>query len=164
MREDLIAKRDLERERKLKKILIHIENQLDLGKTEEDLKKEFAEANSLVTSDGIVNEYVMRYYYGWTSMDGLVGELTINVPQIGEIREDEFREFVIWFRKIINDEIILEGMDFEYFSNYYDTFFRVNFRGYEDLSSDIYGGKDIEEMVIKLLDSYNNGNKNVILL
>lgn len=77
MKEYLRIHRDIDRENTLKVLIEEIEELLDNG-NDELVKEKMEKANTLVTADGrILDEYAVRYYYSWTDLEGLVGELTI---------------------------------------------------------------------------------------
>lgn len=65
--------------------------------------------------------------FNWRQLDGLVGELMMKVPQVDNIEKTDLIELIYWMRKIILDEEELEGIDYEYFDNYYRSFFELNF-------------------------------------
>ena len=110
MKEYLRIRRDIDRENTLKALIEEIEELFDAGNdelAEEKMKK----ANALVTADGrMLDEYAVRYYYSWTDLEGLVGELTINVPKIERIEAQDLEELIVWMRKVIADEETLEKL------------------------------------------------------
>lgn len=60
--------------------------------------------------------------FNWRQLDGWVGELMMKVPQVDNIEKTDLIELIHWMRKIISDEEELEGIDYEYFDNYYRSF------------------------------------------
>lgn len=164
MRDEFIVKRDYEREEKLKNILLDLESRLDNGEDERTLSDKFAEANMLVSTEGrIIDANLITYYYEWTSMEGLVGELTMSVPRITDFDKSELVEFITWLRKVIHDEISLEDIDFEYFTNFYHLFFEINFPYDDTLFDDVFGDMEVDALVDKMITSVQE-KKNVIYL
>ena len=161
MKEYLKIKRDIDRENTLKELIEEIEDLLD-NENEELLKEKIAKANMLVTVDGrILDEYIIRNYYSWTDLEGLAGELTINVPNIEQIDTQDLEELIIWMRKVIADEEPLEDIDYGYFDNYYREFFSKNFPNGEDAYEAIFMECEVQE-VIDIV--YQEKENNVILL
>ena len=90
-------------------LLRQIEKENDIKKIPAEKYDELAEekmtkANALVTADGrMLDEYAVRYYYSWTDLEGLVGELTMNVPKIERIEAQDLEEFDLLEKHIINN-------------------------------------------------------------
>ena len=119
-------------------------------------------ANALVTADGrMLDEYAVRYYYSWTDLEGLVGELTMNVPKIERIEAQDLEELIVWMRKVIADEETLEDIDYGYFDNYYREFFLKNFPNGEEAYEAIFEECKVQE-VIDI--AYQEKDSDVILL
>lgn len=119
MKEYLRIRRDIDRENTLKALIEEIEELFDAG-NDELAEEKMTKANALVTADGrMLDEYAVRYYYSWTDLEGLVGELTMNVPKIERIEAQDLEELIVWMRKVIADEETLEDIDYGYFDNYY---------------------------------------------
>ena len=161
MKEYLRIQRDIDRENTLKVLIEEIEELLDAGNAEL-LEEKMAKANTLVTADGrILDEYAVRYYYSWTDLKGLVGELTINVPKIEHIETQDLEELIIWMRKVIAGEETLEDIDYGYFDNYYRQFFLKNLPNGEKAYEAIFEECKVQE-VIDI--AYQEKEYNVILL
>ena len=147
MKEYLKIQRDINRENTLKVLIEEIEELLDAG-NDEMVEEKMTKANTLVTADGrILDEYAVRYYYSWTDLEGLVGELTINVPKIERIEAQDLEELIIWMRKVIDDEETLEDIDYEYFDNYYREFFLKNFPNGEEAYEAIFEECNVQEVI-----------------
>ena len=163
MREGLYPKRDLEREKRLVDLISKIESRLDLIEDEklvEELSSEFKEANSLITTEGrIIDIETVRYYYQWTSLEDLAGELTLNVKKVPDITKEELAEIIDYYRKvIITNEIVPDDYSFSYFESFYHDFFEMNFPSFENLEDMIYeeiGSKELADLV------FNAGGNNV---
>lgn len=161
MKEYLRIQRDIDRENALKILIEEIEELLDAG-NDELVEEKMKKANTLVTADGrILDEYAVRYYYSWTDLEGLVGELTINVPKIEHIEEQDLEELIIWMRKVIAGEEPLEDINYGYFDDYYREFFLKNFPNGEDAYEAIFEECKVQE-VIDI--AYQEKEDNVILL
>ena len=161
MKEYLKIQRNIDKENKLKELIEEIEELLDTG-NDELVEEKLEEANTLVTAYGkILNEYMVRYYYSWTDLDGLAGELTINVPKIDHIEEQDLEELIIWMRKVIFNEETLEDIDYGYFDHYYREFFLKNFPNGEEAYEAIFEECRVQE-VIEL--AYQEKENNIILL
>lgn len=103
----------------------------------------------------------MKYYYSWTDLEGLVGELTINVPKIEHIEAQDLEELIIWMRKVIAGEETLEDIDYGYFDDYYREFFLKNLPNGENAYEAIFEECKVQE-VIDI--AYQEKDSNVILL
>ena len=161
MKEYLKIHRDRDRENALKVLVEEIEELLDTS-NEELVEKKLAKANILVTADErVLDEYAVREYYSWTDLDGLVGELTVNVPKLEHIDVEDLKELVEWMRKVIAEEETLEDIDYEYFDNYYHEFFLKNFPNGEEAYEAIFEECSVQE-VIEIAYEENDGD--VILL
>ena len=161
MKEYLKIHRDRDRENALKALIEEIEALLDTS-NEELVKEKLAKANTLVTADErVLDEYAVREYYGWTDLDGLVGELTVKVPKLEHIDVEDLKELVEWMRKVIAEEESLEDIDYEYFDNYYREFFLKNFPNGEEAYEAIFEECTVQK-VIEIAYEENDGD--VILL
>lgn len=161
VKEYLRIQRDLERENALKVLIEEIEELLDSG-NDELVEEKIEKANTLVTTDGrVLDEYAVRYYYSWTDLEGLVGELTLNVPKLEHIEAQDLEELIVWMRKVIADEEPLKDVDYGYFDNYYREFFLKNFPNGEDAYEAIYEDCKVQQ-VIDI--AYQEKENNMILL
>lgn len=168
MREGLYPKRDLEREKRLVELISKIESRLDLVEDEklvEELSSEFKEANSLITTEGsIIDVELIRYYYQWTSLEDLAGELTLNVKKVPDITKEELAEIIDYYRKvIITNEIVPDDYSFSYFEGFYHDFFEMNFPSFENLEDMIYEEIDSKKLADLVFNAGGN-NVNVIYL
>ena len=160
MKEYLRIQRDIDRENTLKVLIEEIEELLDAG-NDELVEEKMTKANTLVTADGRrLDEYAVRYYYSWTDLEGLVGELTINVPKIEHIEAQDLEELIIWMRKVIAGEETLEDINYGYFDNYYREFFLRNLPNGEDAYEAIFEECKVQEVI----DIAYQEDSNVILL
>ena len=168
MREGLYPKRDLNREKRIIELIEKIEGQLDLiddEKLVEVFKSEFKEINSLITTEGrIVDLETIRYYYQWTSLEDLAGELTLNVKRVEDINREELKDIIDYYRKVvITEEIVPDNYNFSYFEGFYHIFFEINFPSFQDLENMIYGDIGSSELADLVFNSGGN-NVNVICL
>ena len=147
MKEYLRIQRDIDRENTLKALIEETEALLDTG-NDELMEEKIAKANTLVTAYGrILDEYAVRYYYTWTDLEGLVGELTINVPKLEYIEAQDLEELIIWMRRVISGEETLEDIDYGYFDNYYREFFMKNFPNGEDAYEAVFEECKVHEVI-----------------
>ena len=147
MKEYLRIRRDIDRENTLKALIEEIEELFDAG-NDELAEEKMTKANALVTADGrMLDEYAVRYYYSWTDLEGLVGELTMNVPKIERIEAQDLEELIVWMRKVIADEETLEDIDYGYFDNYYREFFLKNFPNGEEAYEAIFEECKVQEVI-----------------
>ena len=161
MKEYLRIRRDIDRENTLKALIEEIEELFDAG-NDELAEEKMTKANALVTADGrMLDEYAVRYYYSWTDLEGLVGELTMNVPKIERIEAQDLEELIVWMHKVIADEETLEDIDYGYFDNYYREFFLKNFPNGEEAYEAIFEECKVQE-VIDI--AYQEKDSDVILL
>lgn len=166
MREELYPRRDLEREKRLIDLISKIESRLDLVDDEklvEELSSEFEEANSLVTVEGrIIDVCLIRYYYQWTSLEDLAGELTLNVKRVDDITKEELAEIIDYYRKvIITNEVVPDDYSFSFFEGFYHDFFKKNFPSFENLENMLYEEISSSELADLVFNSGGN-NVNVI--
>ncbi len=147
MKEYLRIQRDIDRENTLKLLIEEIEELLDTG-NDELVEEKIAKANTLVTAYGrSLDGDTVRYYYSWTDLEGLVGELTINVPVIERIEAQDLEELIIWMRKVIAGEETLEDINYGYFDDYYREFFGRNFPNGEDAYDAIFEEYKVQEVI-----------------
>ncbi len=153
MREEFKIHRDLILEKKLKELIKDLENIIDTA-DQKTLEEKFAKANSLIqTRERVLDEYTVQYYYSWTSLDGLVGELTLDIPKVEDIEKEDLKELICWMRKIISKEETLEGVDYEYFDNFYRGFFNKNFVNGEEAYSAIFEDVSVDDVIEIAYDS-----------
>lgn len=116
LREDLIPSRDIEAENKLKELILEIENRMaDAGNTEELIEEKLKEAGKYIKAkDRVLDLTVIEQYDSWTDLDGLVGELTMQVPTGVQLAEDELSELIEYLRNTLVDAEPDGDMDYKY--------------------------------------------------
>ena len=168
IREELIPKRDTDTERKIKNIIFEIEDVLEDETKKEFIERKLEEANELIKSkDRILDLYTVEYYYSWTSLDGLVAELTLKVPDKIELSQEEMEELLTHIQEnIINAEVVDSSddealVDFEFSMNFYHEYFGNNYS--LELFDELFDESvDIKLLANKLINFKRSNN--VILL
>lgn len=156
LREDLIPSRDIEAENKLKELILEIENRMaDAGNTEL-MEEKLKEAGKYIKAkDRVLDLTVIEQYYSWTDLDGLVGELTMQVPTGVQLSEDELSELIEYLRNTLVNAEPDGDMDYKY--NFYRNFFEENFPE-NDEAFDMIFEEDIsvEDIVRELIYRIDN--------
>ena len=134
VRRDLLP-RDKEKDKaELKAIIEKIEELMYDPKNEAQVSELLKKASGYVTApDRVLDRIVVEQYYSWTSLDGLVDELTVAVSKVPNISREDFAALAQW----IADAITNKTKDVEELDNYYHSFFELNFPHIEDI--DIFG-------------------------
>lgn len=156
IREELIPKKDEKLAEKLKNIILEIEEVL-----EEDCKKTFVEKkieelNQLLEpGKRTVGIYEIQYYYSWTSLDGFVNNLALQVPSKIELSEEEIVDLILYIQ-----ENLIKATDVEeYVFDFYYEYFCNNYS--EEIYDEIF--KD-NVNVVELAKKMKNFKKSVIVL
>lgn len=134
IREDLIPHRDKEAEKQLKALIKKIEKLMDKPKnqaTVEELLKKAAEY--VKVPDRVLDLTVIEQYYSWTDLDGLVGELTVEVPKLSDISKEDFVALAQYISDVLAQTSKTRKItDFEYLEDYYTRFFELNYPEIKD--------------------------------
>lgn len=152
LREDLIPSRDIEAENKLKELILEIENRMaDAGNTEELIEEKLKEAGKYIKAkDRVLDLTVIEQYDSWTDLDGLVGELTMQVPTGVQLAEDELSELIEYLRNTLVDAEPDGDMDYKY--NFYRSFFEENFPENDEAFDMIFEeAMSVEDIVRELI-------------
>ena len=134
-------------------------NTKERWKTGEGIKKiilEIEEINQLLESrKRTVNIYAIENYYSWTSLDGFVGNLALQIPQKIELSEEEIIDLILY----IQDNLIKSTDVEEYKFDFYYEYLINNY------SEEIYNEIFMENVkVSELARKMKNFKKSVIAL
>lgn len=149
IREDLKPHPDREAESQLKSLIKEIETLLNEPAEDSTVGEKLKEASRYVKApDRVLDQSVIENYDSWTDLDGLAGELTMEVPRLTDISKEDFKSLVGWIREVIETQET-GGIRFDYWMNFYTTFFELNFPDVEevDLFDEICEGTPLEELV-----------------
>lgn len=126
LRADFMPMRDIEAENKLKELILEMEDRIDDAGSAEFMEEKLKEAGKYIKAkDRVLNATVIEQYESWTDLDGLVEELTMQVPAGVQLSEGELLELIEYLRKtLVNAE---PDGDMEYKYNFYRNFFEENF-------------------------------------
>lgn len=128
MRDCLRPHRDLEAETQLKTVILQIQSLMYEPENRAAVEKLFEDAAKLVKApDRVLDLAVVENYEDWTDLDGLVGELTMDVPEVPDISREDLCEIVQEMRAVIGQNQAPDNISLEYWSNFYREFFAVHF-------------------------------------
>lgn len=150
MKDCLKPHRDLEAEAQLKAKIRRIEDLLSGSEDRAAIEETLREAARLVkTPNRVLNLTVIEEYESWTDLDGLVGELTMEIPVLPEFSKEDFISVVEWIREIIENDRPSEEVPLDYWMSFYREFFVLNFPGTagDDLFDEIFEDTSLEELV-----------------
>lgn len=156
VREELIPKKDEKLARKLKNIILEIEEVLEEDSKKAFVEKKIEELNQLLESGKrTIGIYEIEYYYSWTSLDGFVDNLALQVPPKIELSEEEIVDLILYIQ-----ENLIKATDVEeYVFDFYHEYFCNNY------SEEIYGEIFKEDVnVEELAKKMKNFKKSVIVL
>lgn len=99
--------------------------------------------------------YTIEYYYSWTSLDDLVGSLTIRVPEKIELSEEEYVELILYIQYNLIKAANAEEYKFDFYYQYFNNNYSIEIR------NEIF----IENVdVMELAKKMKNFQKDVIAL
>lgn len=156
IREELIPKKDKEIEKALKTIILEIEDALGDNNKQIFIEKKIEEANKLLeASNRTIDIYTIENYYSWTSLDGFIGNLALQIPQKIELSEEEIIDLILY----IQDTLIKSEDVEEYKFDFYFEYFINNY------SEEIYNEIFMENVnVTELVRKIKNFQKSVITM
>ena len=151
MKDCLKPHRDLDAEKRLKSIIEEIESLMCDPKNNSTIENKLKEAAQLIKAPNrVLDLTVIENYYGWTDLDGLVGELTMEVPTLSSVSKEDFLSIVQQIREVIKSGQAPDNMRLDYWMDFYREFFEVNFANIdnvEDLFDEIFEDTSLDELV-----------------
>ena len=151
MKDYLKPHRDLDAEKRLKSIIEEIESLMGDPKNDSTIENKLKEAAQFIKApDRVLDLTVIEQYTAWTDLDGLVGELTMEVPVLSSISKEDFLSIVQQMREVIKSEQAPDNMQWDYWMDFYREFFEVNFANIddaEDLFDEIFEDTSLDELV-----------------
>lgn len=151
MKDCLKPHRDLDAEKRLKSIIEEIESLMCDPKNNSTIENKLKEAAQFIKApDRVLDLTVIENYYGWTDLDGLVGELTMEVPVLSDVSKEDFLSIVQQIREVIKSGQAPDDMRLDYWMDFYREFFEVNFANIDDaddLFDEIFEDTSLEELV-----------------
>lgn len=149
MRDCLRPHRNLAAETQLKIMIQKIQSLMYQSENHSTVEKMLENASKLVkTPNRVLDLEVIEHYEGWTDLDGLVGELTMEVPVVADISKEDLQEIVQEMRGVIESGQAPEPMSLDYWMNFYREFFALNFPGAEDeLYDAVFEDIELDEVV-----------------
>lgn len=156
IREELIPKKDEKLAEKLKNIILEIEEVLEEDSKKVFVEKKIEELNQLLEpGKRTVGIYEIQYYYSWTSLDGFVDNLALQVPPKIELSEEEIVDLILY----IQDNLIKSNDVEEYMFDFYYEYFCNNYS--EEIYNEIF---EDNVNVVQLAKKLKNFKKSVISL
>lgn len=150
MKDFLKPHRNLEAEVQLKTMIQEIESLMYEPKNNAKVENMLKEAAKIMKAPNRVLDLdVIEHYEGWTDLDGLVEELTMEVPKLDNISKADFSSIVHWIRKVIKMEQESGNIRPDYLIDFYRAFFTLNFPKVQniDLLDEIFQDTSLEELV-----------------
>ncbi|MDE7271515.1 MAG: hypothetical protein K2N95_00395 [Lachnospiraceae bacterium] len=150
MKDCLKPHRDLEAEVQLKTIIQQIQSLMDEPKNDSAVENLLIEASKYIkASDRVLDLTVIEHYEDWTDIDGIVGELTMEVPVLQAVSKEDFLSIVQEIREVIESGQAPDNMRLDYWMNFYRELFALNFPNAEnvDLLDAIFEDTSLDDMI-----------------
>lgn len=150
MNDFLKPHRNLEAEVQLKTMIQEIESLMYEPKNNAKIENMLKEANKIMKAPNRVLDLdVIEHYEGWTDLDGLVEELTMEVPKLDNVSKADFSSIVHWIRNVIKMEQETGNIRIDYLIDFYRAFFTLNFPKVHDIDllDEIFQDTSLEELV-----------------
>lgn len=150
MKDCLKPHKNLETETQLKTIIQKIQNLMYEPKNNSTIENMLKEASKFIKApERVLDLNVIEHYESWTDLDGLVGELTMEVPVLKEVSKEDFLSIVQWIREAMENGQETDEISIEYWMNFYREFFSLNFPDIEDdeLFDEIFEDTSLDELV-----------------
>lgn len=151
MKDRLKPHRDLEAEKRLKSIIEEIQSLMCDPKNNSAIEDKLKEATQFIKAPNrVLDLTVIEHYNGWTDLDGLVGELTMEVPVLSTVSKEDFLSIVQQIREVIKSGQVPDNLRLDYWMDFYRAFFEVNFSNIdnvEDLFDEIFEDTSLNELV-----------------
>ncbi len=142
--------RNLADESHLKEIIEKIQSQMHEPESHSIIEALLKEAEAYIKAPNrILDLTVIEQYDEWTDLDGLVGELTMEVPKPETISEEDFLSIVQYIQETIATEQFPDTIRADYWLDFYREFFALNFPNAEpdELLDEIMESASPEELV-----------------
>lgn len=128
MKDYLKPHRNLDAERQLKAIILQIESLMNKSENTPTIEEMLEEAAKLVkSSDRILDLTVIEDYESWTDLDGLVCELTMEIPKLPTVSREDFVAIAQYIRRIIESGATPDNMPLDCWKEFYIGLFALNF-------------------------------------
>lgn len=151
MKDCLRPHRDSDAEKRLKLIIQEIQSLMCDPENNWMIENKLREAAQFIKAPNrVLDLTVIEHYNGWTDLDGLVGELTMEVPVLDTVSKEDFLSIVQQMRKIIKSGQAPDHMRLDYWMDFYRVFFELNFADIdhvEDLFDKIFEDTSLDELI-----------------
>lgn len=151
MKDCLKPHRNLEAEEQLKILIQKIQSLMDDPKNYSVIEQMLQQASVFIKApDRVLDLIVIEQYDEWTDLDGLVGELTMEVPVLQDISKEDFLSIVQWIRTVIKSGKEPENMRLDYMTDFYRNFFILNFpqiKDIDDLFDKLFEDVSLDELI-----------------
>lgn len=149
MDEYLKPHRDLESERQLKEIIRKIQALMHEPKNHSVIEHLLKEAAQFVKApDRTIDLAVIEEYASWTDLDGLAGELTMEVPVLSAVSKEDFISIIQLIREVIETEQTPNDVSLNYFMDFYREFLSIHFPDIADsLFDEIFEDTSLDRLV-----------------
>lgn len=149
MRDCLRPHRNLAAETQLKTMIQRIQSLMYQPENHSTVEKMLEDASKLVKAPNRVLDLEMiEHYESWTDLDGLVGELTMEVPVLSDICREDLQEIVQEMRGVIESGQAPDPISLDYWMDFYREFFALNFPSAEDeLYEAVFEDIELDEVV-----------------
>lgn len=148
MKDCLKPHRNVDAENQLKSFIKQIQTlmeEVDHNSIVENMVKEAAKLVKM--PNRVLDLTVIEHYDSWTDIDGLVAELTMEVPKLLAISKEDFISIVQEIRHVIESGQPPASMPLDYYMNFYRTFFETNFPAIEGLFDEIFEDTSLEKLI-----------------
>lgn len=142
--------RNLDDEKRLKIMIQQIQSLMDEPEHTMIVENMLQEASKLIkVPNRILDLSVIEHFESWTDVDGLVCELTMEVPLLPAVSKDDFVSIVQGIREVIEGEQVLDDMPLNYYMDFYRTFFSLNFPNVTEdkIFDEIFEDTTLDELV-----------------
>lgn len=150
MKDCLKPHRNLEAEKQLKVIIKQIESLMGEPKNNPTIENMLKEAAKFIKATNRVLDFsVIENYESWTDLDGLVCELTMEVPKLPAVSEEDFISIVQCIREVVESGQMPDDMPLDCWRDFYINFFALNLPNVEadDLFDEIFEDTSLDELV-----------------
>lgn len=125
MKDYLKPHRNLDAEKQLKTIIQQIQSLMDEPENNSTVENLLKEATKFIKApDRILDLTVIEHYESWTDLDGLVGELTMEVPILSAVSKEDFVSIVQEIREVIESGQVRDNVPLNYYMDFYRVFLR----------------------------------------
>lgn len=142
--------RNLDAEKRLKTIIQQIQSLMDEPEHTIIVENMLKEASKLIKAPNrILDLSVIEHYESWTDVDGLVRELTMEVPLLLAVSKDDFVSIVQGIREVIEGEQVVDDMPLNSYMDFYRMFFSLNFPNVSDdkIFDEIFEDTTVDKLI-----------------